>query len=177
MRKRCSSCGMSKPASCFSPNRMTSTGLASKCKPCNSQAQKIWRLKNPERRKAIMRRWRSNPENRMKERISGLLWRKKNAARVRKNERAAQERLRTAILDHYGRICVCCHEQESRFLVLDHVGGWGRLHRKRVGISMVYKDLRQRGFPKLKSLRILCMNCNWSTRFGDPCPHEIRAAV
>jgi len=72
----------------------------------------------------------------------------------------------------YGGRCACanCPETNSAFLCLDHVNGDGKAHRVKVG-SHTYADLRRRGWPK-EGFRLLCWNCNASTRFGRTCPHE-----
>ena len=89
--------------------------------------------------------------------------------------------LREKIFESYGRMCACCGETDTAFLTLDHVNGGGqehhrlrkdgtRLPHRATGIR-VYRAVQREGFPKDK-YRLLCMNCNWATRFGKKCPHQ-----
>ena len=77
-----------------------------------------------------------------------------------------------AVLDHYGRFCACCGEDEPVFLSLDHINGDGAAHRretrKRSGASM-YSLLIREGFPA--GFQVLCFNCNFAKRTGEACPH------
>lgn len=77
-----------------------------------------------------------------------------------------------AVLDHYGRFCACCGEDEPVFLSLDHVNGDGAAHRremrKRSGASL-YALLIKEGFPA--GFQVLCFNCNFAKRTGNACPH------
>lgn len=75
------------------------------------------------------------------------------------------------MLDAYGRKCVCCGETEEAFLTLEHVNRDGAAHRRQVQ-GAIYWDLKRRGWPK-DGYTVLCMNCNWARRNGDPCPHEL----
>lgn len=76
-----------------------------------------------------------------------------------------------AICERYGgTTCTCCGESEIAFLTIDHVGGGGGKHRRELGSKNFYKWLAQAGYPK--GFRVLCMNCNWATRYNKPCPHE-----
>lgn len=97
---------------------------------------------------------------------------------VEKRERiiASQKKYRQsqkdAILDHYGRFCACCGEDEPVFLSLDHINGDGAAHRremrKRSGASL-YALLIKEGFPA--GFQVLCFNCNFAKRTGNACPH------
>jgi hypothetical protein len=76
-------------------------------------------------------------------------------------------KLRSQILDAYGRKCSCCGEVEEKFLTLEHDGGGGTAHRRQV--PSVHADLRRKGFPK-KIYTLLCYNCNLGTKGGKKCP-------
>lgn len=88
-------------------------------------------------------------------------------------ERAEKHKLE--VLEHYGGsppVCACCGEKHIEFLTIDHEGGGGTKHRvkvKRYG-SAYYTWLIKNKYPI--KLRVLCMNCNFATRFGRVCPHE-----
>lgn len=104
--------------------------------------------------------------------------RAKNAAQYNKTSRAWCVRLRAEMLAAYGNACACCGETRHAFLALDHVNRDGKAHRLSLGKSgghagrtpSVYSDLKRRGWPK-DGYRILCHNCNFATRYGNPCPH------
>ena len=51
------------------------------------------------------------------------------------------------------------------------MNGSGGEHRRQVGNTNVYHDLKKRGFPQ-EGFEILCMNCNWGCRMGRVCPHK-----
>ena len=83
--------------------------------------------------------------------------------------RWAAEQKSQALAAYGGAICACCGETEHAFLTIDHVGGGGRQHRAEIRTSL-YRWLRLNNYPS--GFRVLCMNCNFATRFGRPCPHE-----
>lgn len=73
----------------------------------------------------------------------------------------------------YGGKCECCGETEIVFLVFDHVGGGGQEHRKQFKpIYKFYRWLVATGERRDK-IRILCHNCNFATRYGETCPHQV----
>ncbi len=72
--------------------------------------------------------------------------------------RAARER--ELVLRHYGGACQLCGESAMPFLSIDHVGGGGAEHRRRVGGGHVWGDIIRAGYPA--GLRCLCFNCNCS---------------
>ncbi len=79
--------------------------------------------------------------------------------------------LKRITFSHYGgAICSCCGEQEITFLTIDHVNGGGGRHRKELRAQNFYKWLAKSGYSS--GFRVLCMNCNWATRYKKPCPHE-----
>lgn len=81
--------------------------------------------------------------------------------------------LKKEVYEHYGNMCSCCRESEERFLSIDHIGGWRKVHvgsKKRLVGTTLYKWIIDNGFPT--SVRLLCMNCNWAIRFGEECPHQ-----
>jgi len=104
-------------------------------------------------------------------------------AKIKKRNLASQKILYTnrkkSVLDHYGWACACCGETVVAFLCIDHVNGGGNKHREELtgrknggGATMkLYKWLIDNDFPP--EFRTLCHNCNFVTRLGDPCPHEM----
>lgn len=88
--------------------------------------------------------------------------------------------LREQILSAYGRLCACCGEKEPRFLTLDHINRDGAHHRRLIGGGRggwrIYADVVKQGCPRDR-FRLLCMNCNFATRTGQPCPHQEAVAA
>ena len=89
----------------------------------------------------------------------------------------AIKRLKQECLEYYGEKCSCCGESYSEFLTLEHIGGNGNNHRKalfkyNVGGLHMYRWLKRNNYPS--GYTILCMNCNWATRYNNECPHKIR---
>lgn len=96
--------------------------------------------------------------------------------RGRKNSKLQIARLKSECLNAYGKRCICCGESAREFLTLDHEGGNGGDHRRNlfghnVGGLHMYRWLKKNNFPS--GYRILCMNCNWATRYNPVCPHKL----
>ena len=86
--------------------------------------------------------------------------------------RAWYETLRTEVLSEYGGRCICCGENEPKFLAIDHINGNGAEHRRQHGGGRrTYRWLRKNGFPK-DNFQILCHNCNLAKGFYGTCPHR-----
>ena len=104
-------------------------------------------------------------------------FRKMFPERVAAATKRSNVKVKSQMIAAYGGKCVCCGETEPAFLTIDHVNRDRREHLQREGLSTagvsLYRRLRAQGWPK-DGLRLLCMNCNFATRFGDPCPHELR---
>ena len=101
---------------------------------------------------------------------TGYYWANRNKAIT--SQKVYRQSQKDKILDHYGRFCACCGEDEPVFLSLDHIKGDGAAHRreisKRSGASM-YSLLIKEGFPA--GFQVLCYNCNFAKRTGEACPH------
>ena len=95
---------------------------------------------------------------------------KRRWGKVKKHVYVAE--LRKLIIDKYGGQCTCCGEKIYAFLTVEHVGQGGKEHRAKVGNFGVYDDILKQGCPRDK-YTVLCMNCNWVTRYGQPCPHKL----
>lgn len=102
--------------------------------------------------------------------------REKDRMRGRLKSKNAIIRLRNECFNQYGKECACCGINILQFLTIDHEEGSGNIQRKNLfgynisGIHM-YRWLKKNNFPK--GYRILCMNCNWATRYGTICPHQL----
>lgn len=85
---------------------------------------------------------------------------------------------REKILDHYGRICVCCGETEALFLTIDHVNNDGYEHRKNLnggkqkgGNKELMRWIIRENYPD--TIQILCWNCNCGRSLNSGvCPHK-----
>jgi hypothetical protein len=110
-------------------------------------------------------------------RICTRLQAKKDSKSIISSKRARGEYYWNIILATYGPVCKCCGETERGFLTLDHINGHGEgyHHRKEKGCYGVgmYRDIIKQGCPKDR-YRILCIQCNWATRYGKPCPHTLK---
>ena len=117
--KVCPRCGIDKPASEFHLARGTASGLAGHCKQCSKELTYEWRGRNPERAKAITRRWY---EARGKE--SHLSYRYQLALKAYDD-----------LLEKQGGVCALCQNPETivtpkgkrHFLGVDHDHKTGRI--------------------------------------------------
>ena len=104
------------------------------------------------------------------ERLCSVCKERSNEANKRHNK-AAKE----VIFNFYGHKCVCCGEQEPKFLTIDHINNNGKEDRGKGRATEWYlalaRKIRQGNPPT--DLRILCYNCNCGRqRNGGLCPHE-----
>jgi len=91
--------------------------------------------------------------------------------RARHRDRDAD--LRRTVIGNLGGACACCGETEYGFLSVDHIKGGGNQHRRERGhLRAIYVDVIRSGFDASR-YRVLCMNCNWATRSGRLCPHQV----
>jgi hypothetical protein len=89
-----------------------------------------------------------------------------------KPAKSARRRLREEVLAAYGSACACCGERHEEFLAVDHIGNWGREHRKQgVPTTALYYYLKENNFPTDR-FRLLCNNCNSSIGRYGYCPHN-----
>ena len=109
----------------------------------------------------------SQPVEPGKTRCRGCLDRCAQAAK------AADERLKQAVMAAYGGACACCGEDTLIMLTIDHVaqdGAEARRKGQRTGPGF-YRLLRKQGFPE--GYRVLCWNCNTAVFYSPDhrCPH------
>lgn len=79
--------------------------------------------------------------------------------------------LRNRIIAEYGGCCICCGEDQEKFLQIDHINNDGNKHRREVGSKNMYVWLKQHGYPK-DNFQLLCANCNYGKKLnGGTCPH------
>jgi hypothetical protein len=97
------------------------------------------------------------------------------SVREARMHRAPPPATKAAMVAAYGGRCACCGEAELAFLSLDHTKGGGNKHRKAIGgNAKLLRYLRDAGWPT-DGYRVLCMNCQFGTRFGRTCPHQPEA--
>lgn len=123
-----------------------------------------WALENPERMRGYWQKWdRKN-------------YQKKLVYRREKWFGPYHKKLKLETLTHYGNgklACVCCDENEIKFLTIDHIKG-RQAHEKnnpQFGGGLLRQYLRSHGYPK--GYQTLCWNCNSgrATNSGI-CPHK-----
>ncbi len=149
--KVCSKCGVKKAQEDFSKS---GSKYRADCKSCCREAMVAWRTRN---RTALLKKKREDYY--------------KNHNKSKEDVRNWRKQLKSKVLSFYGYSCVCCGETSEEFLTVDHVNGGGTQHRKHRGPHGVYLDIINSSFPA--DYRILCMNCNFATRYGQTCPHQI----
>lgn len=122
-----------------------------------SAKAKIYWAKNSDKKKKYAKEWWARNKDK---------WLERNRERVL--------RYKQEFVAAYGGCCSCCGEDEIRFLTVEHINRDGKKHREQVGAGTgTYLDLRRRGYPK-DAYTVLCCNCNFSQRKGDPCPHKLK---
>ena len=96
------------------------------------------------------------------------------AHRQRNNKKTRDHRVacRMRVLAFYGGTppsCACCGESHLEFLVMDHIAGGGRQHRKTMKAGSIYVWLEKTMYPS--GFRVLCANCNHAWGIYGSCPH------
>lgn len=105
-----------------------------------------------------------------------LYMRPADRAAAKEKNRIAGQIMKAKMIAAYGGQCSCCGENHPDFLTTDHYGqdrGATKICRgysiKVRGLAE-WRRLKKLGWPK-DGIRLLCMNCNWATRWGHICPH------
>lgn len=163
--------------------------------PMTPEQRRLWYDKNRDKIRARWREWYARNRERVL-RARRLLDRNKMRANGRRcyakhrdeilqrqkqkwsncSTRLRNVRIRKEMISAYGGACSCCRERIPEFLTLDHILGGGDAHRRSSGGgNKMLMELRLKGWPK-DDYRLLCMNCNWATRYKQPCPHEAEQA-
>lgn len=115
-----------------------------------------WRKKNPESYKATYIRY--------------FL---KNHTKCLSSQQKYRINLREKVINHYGNKCVCCGENNPKFLSIDHINNDGNKHRRSIktfsGFHFALWVVKN-SFPKF--LQLLCYNCNMAKAHWGKCPHQ-----
>jgi hypothetical protein len=78
--------------------------------------------------------------------------------------------LRLKCVEAYGGKCNCCGCVYHEYLILDHVDGGGKEHRKTEnGSRAIYLWAKRNNYPPL--LQLLCANCHLAKHRHLSCPH------
>lgn len=162
-KHKCCVCGEIKPRTDEFFYRLKRGSFRSDCKECNLKKVHTHTKKKNEYARKYAREWRAAYVAEHGE--DGY------AAYQRDNAMYRRSKLKAGMLDAYGHQCACCGEDHEEFLTLDHIGGGGRKHYRQSN-GNIYQDLKNRGWPK-EGFRVLCMNCNFATRFTNKCPHDV----
>ena len=97
---------------------------------------------------------------------------KKYLKSKREGSRKLRAALRLKVLRYYSNsstpYCACCRISILEFLSIDHIGGGGSAHKRKV--RHVYAWLRRNNFPS--GFRVLFHNCNQSLGAYGYCPHD-----
>lgn len=107
----------------------------------------------------------------LKQRINPISVAKRN-----ESHRQDTKRRKRQMIEAYGGCCICCGEDTSEFLTIDHKTKEARKADRHKGGSNIsgmalYSKLRRAGWPK-NDYQLLCMNCNFARgKFGE-CPHQ-----
>ncbi len=97
----------------------------------------------------------------------------------KQKQKVYRKQLRNTAIDKYGGpICVGCGETEPVLLQVDHIGGEGNKHRRKIGKGNASAGSGYNFFLWLKNneyppgFRILCANCNIRALHKIPFPNE-----
>lgn len=186
--QRCPKCGETKPRVAFSASSSTRTGLQTYCKACRTadarerkdalRAYGIeYRKRNAERLKERQRqRYLADPAKYIERACQA---RRANPDRARRYTNESRVSWKGRVYAALGNACACCGETIVEFLSIDHVGGWGREHRRRTSPGQgLFVDIL-RGLESGEyagRIRLLCMNCNHAIgrrNTGGICPHDL----
>lgn len=106
--KKCACCKEIKPAAMFSKSTGRKGNLYSWCRPCCAIKQKEWRNKNPEKKRAHDKKYRSNKKG------------YKNVI-LNKNYKITINDYEKMLEDQSGKCAICENEAEGgRYLSVDH---------------------------------------------------------
>ncbi len=114
------------------------------------------------------------PEVKARIRQNGKKWRALHREELTRRYRLYRNKynikIKEQVFQHYGNKCVCCGENNLKFLSIDHIDGRGRQHRQKIKDHMDCW-LVKNNYPK--GFQILCYNCNCGKRVNNGiCPHK-----
>ena len=174
--KTCTACKIEQPFDNFHQRSDSNDGHAHRCKVCSKKYSKIYYASHKDENSEKCKQWRLI--NKKKKSSYQKYYYKKNIDKWQNRDpevsksicRKYRQKLKEKVINAYGGRCLCCNEDCLDFLTIEHTLHDGKNHRQRVG--SVYRDLKNRHFPKNIGIAVLCWNCQMATRFGDSCPHK-----
>lgn len=170
--KKCSRCKIEYPITNFYKNRAKPDGLQTDCKKCRTEATTLWARKHPEVALAIHYRYVKKHPEKTKQWSHNAYYKDHEATKAKRRIENQRYRVlwKKQVVEAYGGKCICCGESEIAFLTIEHLNHDGLKHRTAMGgWNRHYFDIIKQNFPKIYT--ILCMNCNWATRYKKVCPH------
>lgn len=198
MDKKCTKCNIKKPLDNFWFNKKKQRHIAW-CRECHSKEKIAYKEKHKEKLKEKHKEYMQTPEakqkakDRLKKHIEKIgreawnersrKWRKENPAKVKAQYAVEAKRLQElkdeTFKTYGGYKCVCCGENNQKFLTIDHIDNNGGFHRKQMrlsgGVSHFYKWLKRNDYPN--GYQVLCMNCNWGKgKNNGVCPHKFQGS-
>lgn len=73
----------------------------------------------------------------------------------------SNKQMKLKVLNHYGKICSWCKEDDTESLEMDHIDNSGNCDRRKSWrFKTIYRFLIDNNYPK--SFQVLCANCNFS---------------
>jgi hypothetical protein len=163
--RKCKKCETEKPLEHFQVHTPQTGGRRWECNECCRSRYSDYYQESTDRYNAKAKRYyerlRKDPA-----RYNKRIKRKLELDKLRNTK------MRGVVLDHYGRACACCGEDEERFLTIDHVNSDGKEMRKvhRTGLSF-YRWLKNNDWPA--EFQTLCFNCNLGRALNNGiCPHQ-----
>ncbi len=108
------------------------------------------------------------------EKIFQSLFCKYHFEKQKEKAKIRDQKIKLECINTYGGQCICCKENKIGFLTIDHKLRGGNKHRillfgHNVGGKIMYRWLKTNNYPS--DFQVLCMNCNFATRYGKICPH------
>lgn len=127
--------------------------------------QKRYQQEHKEELREYQRRYRDQHRDRIREQMRKNF--EKNRERDYENHRRRAVEYRQEVLEFFGSRCVRCGFTDWRALQLDHINGDGHKERGRNVRDQHrrWKYVREHPEEALRTLQILCANCNWIKRY------------
>lgn len=171
--KKCSECNKIKDISAFGKKSAEKDGHSYRCKECDSKWWQVNKDKYKEKRSKYKRKWRTKNIKIIQVKEHDYYLRKKERFTLYQKEYT--KKLKLMAIQYYSggtMRCTCCPKETINpieFLSIDHIGGGGNQHRKKVGGNM-YRWLKANNYPD--GFQVLCFNCNLAEGFYGKCPHK-----
>lgn len=97
-------------------------------------------------------------------------YRSVNAKKIAIKKKEYIDRVKYEGIQAYGAKCVCCGEDEYKFLTIEHINGRDKNVKRFTG-KKEWARLKSLGWPT-EDITILCFNCNCAKGAHGMCPHR-----